>query len=98
MSNQVDWDEVRRLAVSEERPTDWPPDVSGISMKGIGLFGIDRNKRELYWDGQKLVTEKRFSTFERGLAVAGLLFAAIGVAATVVQAWFAAFPHLPPTP
>lgn len=65
-------------------------------MAGLNLFGIDRKTRELFWDGHKLVTEKRFSNFERGLAVLGLIFAGIGVAATVVQA-YAAWVSIPPT-
>jgi len=57
---------------------------------------IDRRTNELYWNREKLVTERRLSTFERVLAVAGVVLAAVGVAATCVQAWFAAFPpHLP---
>jgi hypothetical protein len=50
------------------------------------LLGHDPQKNQLYWDGHALVTEKRFSTFERGLAVFGLVIAGIGMAATVAQA------------
>ncbi len=52
-------------------------------------LGVHHRTNELYWDGQKLITEKRFGNFELGLAVAGLVIAGIGVAATVVQAWAA---------
>lgn len=66
-------------------------------MNGLALLGVDRKTSELYWDGQKLITEKRFATQERVIAWLGLLLALLGVAATCVQAWFAAFPpvHLP---
>ena len=50
----------------------------------------------LYLNGDRLVTEKRFSNFERGLAVAGLIIGTVGVLATLVQAWFAAFPPAVP--
>lgn len=53
------------------------------------LIGIDEKTNEMFWDGKRLVTEKRFTDFERGLAIVGLCIAFIGVAATVVQAWAA---------
>ncbi len=43
----------------------------------------------MYLNGEKLVTEKRWSTTERRLAALGLVIASVGVAATVVQAWAA---------
>jgi len=43
------------------------------------------------------MTEKRFSTFERFLAGAGLLIATVGVVATCIQAW-AALEALPRQP
>ncbi|MER9758518.1 hypothetical protein [Mesorhizobium sp. M0138] len=39
----------------------------------------------MFWDGKRLITEKRFGR----LAIVGLFIAGIGVAATVVQAWAA---------
>lgn len=60
--------------------------------KGITLEDFDRMHVEdgrLFWDGEQVITEKRWSAVERGLAVTGLLIAAIGVAATVAQAWAA---------
>lgn len=94
-TQKAHWDKIRRNAISPDRPDDWPPDVAAISLNGLGLLGINRKTRKLYWDGEELVTVKRFSTFERWLAVVGLVFAGIGVAATVVQAW-AAVTMLPP--
>lgn len=43
----------------------------------------------LFVNGEAIVTEKRFSNFERWLAGITLFVATIGVAATVVQAWAA---------
>lgn len=85
----MNWAEIRRHKISPHRPDDWPPDIQAISLEGLSLVGIHQRTGELYWDGQKLVTEKRFSDFERGLAVAGLLIAFLGVAAAIVQAWAA---------
>jgi len=50
---------------------------------------IDHRTNELYWNSEKLVTERRLSDFERVLAVVGLFIAGIGVFATCMQAWAA---------
>ena len=67
-------------------PEHWPREVRHLSWNATDLLGHDPQKNQLYWDGHALVTEKRFSTFERGLAAVSLLIACIGVAATVAQA------------
>ncbi|GLQ55430.1 hypothetical protein [Devosia nitrariae] len=85
----VDWAHMRAFRFSNDRPDDWPPDVDSISLNGVALLGIHRKTGELYWDGNRLVTAKRFSNFERGLAVVTLLIVLVGVTATVVQAWAA---------
>lgn len=46
----------------------------------------------LFWDGEQVITEKRWGVVERRIAIAGLIIGGVGVAATVAQAWFAAFP------
>ena len=41
----TDWDEVRKMRMSKERPDDWPEGVQGISMKGLErptLLGWER--------------------------------------------------------
>lgn len=89
----VDWALIRRLAAGRyDAPPEWPQNVRPVSLEGITLLGIDPKTNDLYWDGQKLVTEKRWGTTERRIAVGGLILAGLGVAATIVQAWFAAFP------
>ncbi|MCP9233931.1 hypothetical protein NMG46_27600 [Mesorhizobium sp. LMG 17147] len=70
-----------------ETPSYWPRDVHRLPLDLFDNLGRGRQTNELYWDGSKLVTEKRFSGFERGLAVAALILTGIGVAATIVQAW-----------
>ncbi|WP_041544616.1 MULTISPECIES: hypothetical protein [Chelativorans] len=71
-----------------ETPDHWPRSIRRVSLDDDGL-GLDPTNGGLYWQGQPLVTEKRWSTTERRIAIAGLLIASIGVAATVVQAWAA---------
>jgi len=89
----MNWDVVRKNRFAQNvvppRPPDWPDHVSPISLTGLVLIGIDEKTNEMFWDGKRLVTEKRFTDFERGLAIVGLCIAFIGVAATVVQAWAA---------
>ena len=55
---QARWAHIRanKLAANET-PNDWPRAVRNISLDGLALIGID-DKNELYWDGQKLVTER----------------------------------------
>jgi hypothetical protein len=36
------------------------------------LFGIDPATNDLYWNGQKVQTTRRFSNVERAIAFAGL--------------------------
>lgn len=66
-----------------------------ITIGAMGRLGVNETNGSLYWDGEPLITEKRFSTQERVIAWLGLLLALVGVAATCVQAWFAAFPPAP---
>jgi hypothetical protein len=84
---EPDWDWIKTTSFSTARPPGWPENVAALTWNGHALFGMDRKTGEIYWDGQRLITEKRFSDFERRLAVIGLIIGGIGVAATVVQAW-----------
>lgn len=77
------------MSDDEELVPGWPRGVRRISLHGLGDLGAHVRTNELYYMGEKVVTEKRFSSFERGLAVVGLVIAGVGVAATVVQAWAA---------
>lgn len=67
----------------------WPAGVRPITIDALGYLGVKETTGELFWRGQRMVTERRFADFERGLAVAGLIIAGIGVLAAVVQAWAA---------
>ena len=86
----INWHVIRRKRFAETmeppRPPEWPAEVTPVSLTGLGLIGIDEKTNELFWDGKRLITEKRFTDYERGLAKVGLWIAAIGVAATVIQA------------
>ena len=86
---QPDSDKIQSAPVPPTQHDNWPDGVTALTWNDIDLLGIHKTTRGLYWDGQKLVTERRLSNFERGLAIAGLLIALIGVLATVVQAWAA---------
>ncbi|MHC2792584.1 hypothetical protein ACVINZ_001596 [Mesorhizobium jarvisii] len=89
----INWDIARKHRFAQNvvppRPADWPPQVTPVSISGLVLIGIDETTNELFWDGKRIITEKRFSDYERRLALVGLAIAGIGVAATVVQAWAA---------
>lgn len=88
-NKEPDWGHIRATPFSTARPPDWPENVTALSWNGHSLFGMDRKTGELYWDGNRLITEKRWSDVERGIAIAGLIIGGVGVAATIVQAWAA---------
>ena len=73
-------------------PADWPRNVHHLPLDQLDQLGRDPQTNQLYWDGDPLVTEKRFATQERVIGWISVALAAIGVAATCAQAWFAAFP------
>ena len=50
-------------------PHGWPQNVKPISMNGLDHLGVDPKTNELYWDGQKIVTERKLANFERTLAL-----------------------------
>jgi hypothetical protein len=96
-STGTDWEKVRRHRFSTSNPPDnWPKGVRPISLNGSALFGID-GKNEIYWDGEKLITERRWSRWERWFAGLSLFVASLGVGAAIVQAW-AALQELPKPP
>lgn len=78
-----------------DTPSHWPDDVHFLTNDNMGMLGRRARTNELLWDGSPLVTMRRFTDFERRLAMAGLLIALIGVVATVVQA-YAALAMIPP--
>lgn len=78
-----------------DTPAHWPDDVHHLTLGNMGMLGRRARTNELLWDGSPLVTMRRFTDFERGLAIAGLIIALIGVVATVVQA-YAALAVIPP--
>lgn len=72
MNETIDWEKIRRNRYATSRPDDWPPEVQGISLNGLGLFGIHRRTGELYWDGQPLVTRRSWTLNERLIAWVGV--------------------------
>ena len=70
MSNQIDWDAARRQPFADvETPPDWPRDVKPLAWQGINLLGVD-DRRNVYWDGQRLQTVAKLGWVERALATA----------------------------
>ncbi len=71
----VDWEQVRKVRLSTERPSEWPEGVFAVSMKGISLLGIHEETGKLYWDGREIITRGpvRLGTFERWVAVIATL-------------------------
>lgn len=66
----AEWDRTRRLALSPQRPDEWPEGVRAISLDGLALLGVHAQTRELYWDGRQLLMRSRvrLGTFERWIA------------------------------
>ena len=56
-----------------------------ISTDGIGLIGLD-DEGQLYLNGKRLYTEKRFATQERAIGWIGLSVGAIAAGATLASA------------
>jgi hypothetical protein len=78
----VDWDVIRQHKYSPDRPPEWPPGVHGISIKGVGLLGVDPATNKLYSDGKEILLRDRvrLGSLERILAV----FVAIGTFGTFI--------------
>lgn len=91
-----DWYRLRAARYSKvSPPIGWPVGVKPISQEGLALLGVDPSTNEIYWDGQKLVTERRWSNGERWLAGIAIAVTFIGSVAACVQAWAAwvSIPH-----
>ncbi len=85
----MDWDHIRKKRFANDQPpSDWPEGVRGISLEGLNLLGVDEKYNKLHWDGKEVVlrTMFRLATFEKGLAIAGLLIAAGGLLLNVGRA------------
>lgn len=67
-------------------PPHWPKHVKIISMEGLAHIGVDPKTSELYWDGQKLVTERKLAGFERGLATVATIATCLGALAACAEA------------
>ncbi|TIQ99501.1 hypothetical protein [Mesorhizobium sp.] len=63
-------------------PPSWPKNVRTISLDGLDHLGVDPKTNELYWDGQKIVMERKLSldwyqTFLATIGAFGALLAGI---------------------
>lgn len=81
-----EWTTMRENAFAPDRAPEWPPNVRAITLSGLGLLGLDERNREIYWDGAKVITQKRLADFERALAVLGLVFGGMGAASALAVA------------
>jgi hypothetical protein len=79
----IDWEHIRRVKFSDERPDDWPAGVKAISQEGLALFGIHDKTGRLYWDGDEILTSLRLGKREFILAVIVAVSAAVTAAATI---------------
>jgi hypothetical protein len=76
----LNWNQRRALRYAPDRPpAEWPENVRPISEVGLGLFGIEPETNQLYWDGKEVILRDRirFERFERVLASVGV-FSAFG--------------------
>jgi hypothetical protein len=70
------WEAIRIARWSDlTAPPSWPTGVRPISMKGLGLLGIDERTGKLYWDGAEVATAVGLKKFERGLAIVAIMIA-----------------------
>jgi hypothetical protein len=67
-------------------PPGWPKNVRTISMNGLDHLGVDIKTNELYWDGQKIVTEKKLANYERFLASLATIATCVAAAVEVGRA------------
>ena len=89
--SDVDWELIRKFAISEERPPEWPQNVRAISLKGLTLFGLDEEHR-LYWDGNRVEVRNRLSLtlWQRvgAVIIAGSTFVgALAAVASAIADW-----------
>lgn len=84
----IDWAEMRRLARSRERPSEWPAGLQAISTEGLALFGIDEENR-LYWDGKRLatLTLTRWQKIGAVIVTVSAAVAATAAAVSAVEDW-----------
>jgi hypothetical protein len=87
-----DWEAIRRDARSGDRAPEWPENVKMVSMKGIGLLGVDDQHR-MYWDGHPVEIRRRLDLTggQTLFAWATLVAVVIGALGTVTQGVDAGF-------
>ncbi len=89
--NEIIWskEDLRRNTKSGRtniRVDGWPADVRSIALENLSLFGLDSNG-EVYFDGKRLYTAKRFSNFERALAGITVAAALVAAVAACISAY-----------
>ena len=76
----------KRGTYRDEIREGWPANVRPVGKDAMEHIGIDPDTNELYWAGERVANHKRFAGFERGLALAALVFGALGSLAGVIVA------------
>lgn len=66
-------------------PAHWPENVREISVNGLSLLGLD-DEGQIYLNGKRLYTEKRFANQERLIAWIATTSAVVAALATVASA------------
>ena len=91
MSEQkgIDWDRVYKYRFCPETNPRWDSKINPISLQGTTLLGMDE-ENNLYWDGKLIEVRKKFSlnTFERLLAVIGIIAALASAIAAIHDSFF----------
>jgi hypothetical protein len=78
----TNWNHIRAHKFRDDRPSDWPRRVNGITLEGLTLLGIDPVTNKLYWDGKEIALREpiRLDWLERILAIA----VAVGIFGTFI--------------
>jgi len=81
----VDWDNIQKHKMSDEKPDNWPKDVRAISIDGVSLFGINEKTGRLYWDGKEVVMRTEFALSAATQVWGKLVVTAAGVGAAAAS-------------
>lgn len=98
LNQEIDWDQIRRNALSNERAPHWPKSVRAISIDGVSLFGLDERHR-LYWDGHPVEVRRTLSLtlWQRLAAITAVVAAVITAISVAATAWIEVIKFLDPS-
>jgi hypothetical protein len=68
----MDWNHIRSIKFTKDRPPGWPQGVYGITIEGLSLLGVHEQSNRLYWDGREIEFRRiELGLYERVLATLG---------------------------